>query len=202
MASAVDIANLALGHAGAGSIQSLTDPSVEASVCSQFLPIARDALLQTFDWAFATRRAKLSAVVLDTEIYPDFGYGYTLPADYLRPIGIVTPAGIRPIAALGDYQVEMLDSSKVMLCNQSPLVLRYGAVVDNPQLFSPLFVKALAYELGSMIVGPLRKDVSLIRALADKAFQVAVTASGVDANSGNSAERVRREYRAPWHEQR
>ena len=218
MAADIDIANLALSHVAADArVTSLdpVDPTVEALYCSRFLPIARDNLLEKHTWSFATKRALLSPVAFDEDMYPEWGYAYTLPANFMRCVGLITPTGlISPTSpqfstervvgfeGLFDYAIETVGSTSTLFCNLDEVRLRYVERVTDSTRYSSLFVTALAYELAGMLVGPLRKDPAMKREMAGLAMQAWMQASGVDSAGQTEGERARRNHTAPWHADR
>ena len=69
--SEVAICNMALAEIGRGAeIVSLDEKSEAARACRRRYPYARDAVLRSYDWNFATRRASLPA----SADKPAFGY--------------------------------------------------------------------------------------------------------------------------------
>lgn len=90
MASEVDIGNTAVGRLGEDAlIQSFTDGSALATHCQRFYPIARDSLLEQYDWNFATTRIKLAALNL---ISPnEWTYTYAWPTDAVRAVNVFPP---------------------------------------------------------------------------------------------------------------
>ena len=69
MSSVIDICNLALSHLGDTATVASIDPpegSAQAEHCSRFYPVARDAMLELFNWKFATRRATLALLTADS----------------------------------------------------------------------------------------------------------------------------------------
>lgn len=218
MAADIDIANLALSHVSADArVSSLdpVDPTVEALYCSRFLPIARDNLLEKHTWSFATKRALLSPVAFDEDMYPEWGYAYTLPANFMRAVGLITSAGVVAysgnassterligLEGLFDFALETISSSTVLFCNLDEVRLRYVERVTDATRYSSLFVTALSYELAGMLVGPLRKDPAMKREMAGLAMQAWMQASGVDSAGQTEGERARRNHTAPWHADR
>lgn len=63
MASEVSICNMALFRIGHSQrIDSLSEASVPAELCKQIYPIARDLLIESWDWTFARKRVALASV--------------------------------------------------------------------------------------------------------------------------------------------
>jgi hypothetical protein len=102
--SEVSICNLALGYLGdTANVTSISPPenSVQAQLCAQFYPIARDAMLEMGSWGFATTRKKLALLAtnpaaqgaLDTNGMPDastWAYCYAQPADMVNALAVLS----------------------------------------------------------------------------------------------------------------
>jgi hypothetical protein len=82
--SSIELCSSALVKLGAERISSFEDGSAEARVASLLYPLARDALLSTHPWSFATRQAELAQ--LTTRPAATFAYAYQLPNDYLKAL--------------------------------------------------------------------------------------------------------------------
>lgn len=88
MASAVDIANMALIECGAESITTLADSNERARACNAAWPIVRRSVLAMHPWNVAIKRDEL-----DEDATPpvwDFATRYELPADCLRVLDFDT----------------------------------------------------------------------------------------------------------------
>jgi hypothetical protein len=171
--SAIDICNLALSHLGdEANVIAITPPdgTMQAAHCGRFYPIARDAVLASFDWSFATKRA-LVAQLATNPAAADWAYAYTLPSDCLRPLSALYP-GV-PAVDFGTLQTDggsfpylmesADDGSRVMYTNVPTATLRYiGTVTDTT--FPPLVVLAIARLLASFLAGPILKGDTGIKA--------------------------------------
>lgn len=206
MASVLDICNLALSQLGdSATVSSINPPegSAQADHCARFYPLARDSLLEMHDWSFATRRALL--VQLDNTV-TQWAYCYAAPSDMLNPIAVLDSTatddlatvlqptdpwlsavpgyGGTPLVAAPAPQPYVLerndDGAEVVRTNQAAALLRYTARVTDPTRFSPLFARALAASLSSMLAGPLLKG----EAGAAAALRWQVVAFGQDGRSG------------------
>lgn len=154
MASEVDVCNLALSHIGqASDISSISpsDGSADADHCARFYPIARNELLEEFDWTFARKRGTLAELTNDRE---DFAYRYARPADCLKERRLL-PDGY------GDDQNDILNWQREgdsVYTDDELSVLVYTRLLTDPTKFSPLFVIALSWRVASYIAGPILKD--------------------------------------------
>lgn len=163
MASAVDIANIALGHLGdTATVASLDPPegSAQAEHCARFYPIARDTMLSSHQWGFATRRKQLAQ--LGT---PPMGwdFAYARPANAMDILAIrgmqepddgALPIGLPPHPFVCETTE---DGQQVIYCNVENAKAHYIVRVEDPTLFPALFVTALTWHLASMLAGPLLK---------------------------------------------
>jgi hypothetical protein len=160
MASAVDIANLALAHLGADAVVvalSPPDGSVESGHCARFLPIARRAALADYDWSFARKRVDLAELVNDSS---DWLYKYQLPADCLRPRRVMATATLGfPDKAGADYDVE----GDALYTNQSTAALLYTRDVTDTTKYPADFVTGLAMVIAGYLAGPIIKGTEGIK---------------------------------------
>jgi len=159
MASDVDICNLSLAHLGEdGAISSLDPPegSAQASHCARFYPMARDVLLELFNWRFATKRAGPLAEL--TAAAPEgWAYVYAPPATALRIIKLL-PEGAADDHTGVDYVQEALDNGTLVIYSNEPLAhVKYVARITDTLKFTPLFVSALSRLLASYLAGPVLK---------------------------------------------
>ena len=178
MATEIDICNLALAHLGDdATIASIKPPegSAQAENAARFYPIARNALLETHTWNFASKRVALATT---TNTLEQWEYAYVAPADMMTPLAIIsptaqndystrmssgdTPGGITsnysPTIVAGHYTPQQFAVEGIYIySNQENALLRYQSLVTDPSKFSPLFVVTLSWHLASMLAGPIIK---------------------------------------------
>ena len=149
MSNAVTICNLALSHLGdTATVASIQPPegSVQAEHCARFYPQALRSLLSLHHWGFATRYEPLRRV--DKQGDARFAYVFALPSEVLEMVALYDAAGERmSFAVQGQY----------VLADQPQI---WGQWIDGavePNAFPPLFVEALAWQLASMLAGPVLK---------------------------------------------
>lgn len=161
MASSVDICNLALAHLGDdATVSSISPPegSAQAEHCARFYPIARDIVLETHNWNFATKRAALAEV---SGAAPDsWQYAYALPSDCLGASSVMNiwqdESGQDDEGM--EFVIETTESSGTLIyTNAETATCRYIARVTDTTKFSPLFVNALSWLLASYLAGPVVK---------------------------------------------
>lgn len=188
MASEVDICNIALARLGDDATVSSIDPpegSPQAEHCARFYTVARDSLLEMHPWRFATRRAPLAALAVNSY---GWAFAYAAPTGAIRLLGVLPPTGADALKAdaTQPYETESTaDGASIILTNQQGASVRFIARVTDTTTFSPLFVDALAWLLASYLAGPVIKGdagVAMARACA-QSFAVALANARVsDAN--------------------
>lgn len=178
MATEIDICNLALAHLGDdATIASINPPegSAQAENAARFYPIARNTLLESHTWNFASKRASLATTTNTTE---QWEYVYVAPADMMTPLAIIsptaqndystrmssgdTPGGITsnysPTIVAGHYTPQQFAVEGIYIySNQENATLRYQSLITDSTKFPPLFVLTLSWHLASMLAGPIIK---------------------------------------------
>jgi len=188
MASVIEICNLALSNIRAGSINSLTEGSIQAQVCKLKYPILRDRCLRELPWQFNHKMRALAPVT--TEIF-NWAYAYSYPVDCLKIRRLVgsyeeLPSGSANVASrlldsrvipLKDirrqipYEVFNFDNAKVIGSDQPDLRIDFAAKVTDPNLFSDDFIMALSHLLSSELAIPI-VGAELGRALRNDSVQL------------------------------
>lgn len=186
MASVVQICNLALSRLGTrATIASLDESSTEARVCKANYADCRDSLLRDFDWNFARR---VDTLALRVEAPPaGWAYTYSLPNKCARFRGIWS--GPRPSGAPADWAIgSVADSSGndvvAIFANQSGAEGCYTRIVENSELFSAGFVKALIWRLAEAIALPITTRDSIAETTARRAAMKVAEGVAADANEG------------------
>ena len=151
----VAICNRAIGRIGSTAfISSIAGASNEARTCAQFYEPCRDLVLADFDWNFARKRSTLALLEVERT---NWDYAYALPADCLTVRKVIV-AGYR--APTADQRIPFEigvtdDGKKALFCDHDDIEIEYTARIDNPNLYSPAFIDALADLLASEIASPL-----------------------------------------------
>lgn len=183
MASVVDICNTGLGHVGnSARLTSLDDLFVEADYCRTWYPIARDQMLASHAWGFATRRVAL-ALLSESDV-AHWRYLYAKPGLCVTPLGVYLPEEYDD-ANTQDYVLESNSAgAEVIYSNVEDAVLKYVHQVEDTTRFSALFVVALGVLLGSYLARVIPKDLKLAASLLQEWRTVALPdAIGADANA-------------------
>jgi len=172
MASEVEICNMALSHIRAGSINSLTEASLQAQQCKLWYPFARDRLLTDEAWNFNRSIKALAALTVD--IF-NWAYSYQYPSDCLKihrligefeeiaagsadVISRAIDSQILPISNLrGQIPYEIFNDAdnKILGANSANLRIDYAKKITDPNLFTNDFIIALSYLLASYVAVPI-----------------------------------------------
>jgi hypothetical protein len=158
LASEVDICNLSLSHIGDSAIVQAINPpdgSTQAEKCQRFYPIARDNVLESYNWRFSMRRATSLAPVAN--VTGSWIYAFALPNDCLEPVAVLLPSETDDNNTQ-DYTVETAsDGSFILYTNVQFPVLRYKVKVTDTTKFTPLCVSAISWLLSAYLAGPILK---------------------------------------------
>lgn len=191
MASVADICNLALSHLGDSATVTSIDPpegSAQAEHCARFYPMARDLMLESHDWAFATRRADLAL----TGTAPDaWEYSYARPANCIKVVGVY-PEDYADDDADG---VDFVEENNLIYTDAENASVRYLTRVTDTTKFPPGFVTALSWLLAHYLAGPIRKGDNKIK---DFTYQMYVRMLAAAAASDASTRSVTRTHTVTW----
>lgn len=187
MSSEVTICNLALSHVGhKASVASIDPPeaSVEAQLCAQFYPIARNRTLEAFDWSFSRVRVSLTPLV---NTNPTWQFAYARPSDAVRILRLLPPESYDDSFEQDFTEESLVDGTRVIYSNMEQAVGVYTRLVTDPAKYSPLFITAMGFMLGSYIAGPLIKGREG-RSVAKELLQLAMgEMSQAKASNANAA---------------
>lgn len=148
--SDIRICNLALGALGTRSrIVSLTENTEEARQCALWYEQTRDALLQGTDWNFCRKRVVLSRLDAASDVWA-YVYAYPSRCLQLRFLQTASRTDDKPPYEVALAEVNGTDVPAVM-SDVAEAVAVYTAAVTDPNLFRPLFVRALAWTLAANI---------------------------------------------------
>ena len=168
MSSEITICNLALSHIRGGSINALTEASIQAQQCKLLYPILRDSVLENAPWQFATRIVSL-AELTDAEVF-NFAYAYQYPSDCLKVKRLIlnwetvnrtdsqfygNNLPIINTQAPVPYQVFNDDGNRVIGANYAELRAEYTVQVTDTNLFSTQFILALSHLLAAELAIPV-----------------------------------------------
>ena len=160
--SDTSLANKALRLIGDRKITNLTDPNGAARSANEFFYSTRNALLEEYDWSFASQRKKLAA---SAEV-PEFGWDfyYDIPPTWLvvREVSNEPTNTSRKQFKVGDYwQVE---GRQIGTNFEAPIYVRGTLEVEDAVAFSSLFSELFYHELAVRMGQDRAETVTLARA--------------------------------------
>ncbi|MFA5340786.1 MAG: hypothetical protein WC332_03315 [Clostridia bacterium] len=142
MASNVEICNNALFMLGSTAILALTDDNERARLCNGRLIYNRDALLRSYPWNFAMKRAELAQSA--TTPTWEFDYQYALPTN---------PLCLKVLSMEEDYVYKI--EGRYLVTDSATATILYTAQITDPNEMDVLFREALAARIASDICYPL-----------------------------------------------
>lgn len=174
MTDKTKIGNRALLKLGQPRVSNFeTDTTTAGITINGMWDNVRDALLQSYPWNFAIKRAILAPDGDDPEF--GWGYQYTQSSDSLAILE-VTDADAFPV----DYTIE---AGKILTNEGTALYVRYMSRITEVGMFSALFAEAfasrLAYEGCERITQNATKKELLLKEF-DYLIQQAYTADAIE----------------------
>lgn len=164
--SAVDICNLALGHLKVEPVTNITTgESTEEKLCAKYYDITRQSVLESYNWAFATKRVSLSQ---DSDS-PAFGFSYqssSMPSDFLKLVGVYDSSGQLYINTNNQYYE--FEGNKILSDITAPYYIKYIADITNVASFDRLFVMNLSYALAVTMSEAFKVSSTLLQVLTSK----------------------------------
>ena len=145
--TAVSICNTALLRLGQKQIQSLTEQSQVAQVCSMFYDTCRKRALRFGAWRFAQKVVALAQSAVSPSTW---AYAYAIPADCIRIIRLEIPH------SLIDIEFEPVGAE--IWTDLQGASLRYIWDIEDPSRFDETFVDVLASLLTVEMAVPLTAD--------------------------------------------
>lgn len=169
--SDVDICNMALLRLGANRISSLADGSNEGIACTEVYATLRDTYLASFPWSFATQKgAQLTPLAATPPT--EWGYQFDVPSDLLALLR-VHDSGF-------ELAFEYSAGKRIFTQQDSNVYVDYIRKVDEGAL-PDYFVRALAAKLAVEICMAITGSASLVRVMADLAFEADRHARHIDS---------------------
>lgn len=172
MASQIDICNLALSNIRAGSINSLTESSLQAQMCSLKYDFVLGMVLRENAWGFARTRVPAQ---LSTQAIYGWLYAYIYPNNCRhinRLVGeeeqlystsfITTYYPYNYDALRADikrrkipYEIFNFSGIRYIACNDQNIYIDYVIDITDPNLFPEDFILAFSHLLSSEIAVPI-----------------------------------------------
>lgn len=181
MASQIDICNTALRHVGIrAGIGSLSEQSEEARVIRLVYDQVLERTLEKVDWGFARRRATLTLLETQPNIF--WAFRYELPVD------CAVPRQIQPFVRnpsnedLIPWEIESATdpTKRTLLTDVASATLIYTRRDVPPGAYPQHFIHALAWVLADEIAMPLTAKAEVAQ-LASQGARLAVLEGGAMA---------------------
>ncbi|WP_299078690.1 hypothetical protein [uncultured Paraglaciecola sp.] len=156
----VRICNMALRNVGAKNISSLEQPGKEAVTCKDNYDIARLTTLEGALWNFAS--GWRLGVKLEVDPKPPWCYVYSYPNEALKVFRILRSSVHDPLIPM--EVTDRMDGTpgKIIQTNQLTPVFEFTVDKEDVSTFSWEFIRALSWQLSSLICMPLTKNVKLL----------------------------------------
>lgn len=191
MSSVVDICNLALSWLGEKPIISLDDEGDAAALCKANYAPLRDAVLESAEWTFATKRLRLTPISENDPVWADFGGSrFQIPPEVLRVIGVFQDVEMQPWSRLIHEQED-----KMIIVRQvrTSIFIRGIVRVEDPNKFTPSFEQALAERMAWEMSIPVTNSPQIEQGKGQK-YGIKVT----DATALNGMNQTSKQVRASW----
>lgn len=148
MATQVGIINMALSKIGDWYIDTIADTTKQCTFALLHWDTVRDALIESYPWNFAIKRAKLDWAGTT----PAFGYDHewTLPTDYSRALMVSADDDLDNSVSI-DFKIE----GGVLRTSENEVYLEYVAGVTTPASWPPSFCSLMACNLAALLAEPL-----------------------------------------------
>jgi len=154
--SKVKVINKSLTKLSVDRITSENEVNKRATEAREAWDEILEEVLGAFEWNFAARRQALAAIT--TAPVFEYDYAYRLPTN---PKCIK----VRSLDEGRKWVVEGDDSGGLLLTNYTTAYIRYTALVENPDLWSPWFTEVFATRLAAEICLALRNSRTLKESL-------------------------------------
>lgn len=181
--SELQLYNLAVDAVGGtGTIETTTEESREAELCSRWFGPVRDKVLRAAHWQSAKKVARLaqiapraSEVWTTTDPSPPYTYGYSLPEDMLIP---------RFLADHARFELSIYDNDRHMLSTSgASSLLYYTARIQVHQMESSLalaIAAALAAHICEPLTGATRKAQFKLQEANEAIMQARLETANID----------------------
>ena len=179
--SPVKIANMALSHIGSSAtIENFDEESIEAKQLKLWYDWARIQTLMALNWNFARKRMSLAP---HSDAPPsEWAFRYQYPADAVAIRYIVNPAGKQADAIPFEIELDSGGNTKSVVTNMAEAEVVYTYDLSTTSLFSPMFINALSFILGSMVAFALTGKLSIVDRCNQQAARMLRAAQAFDAN--------------------
>jgi hypothetical protein len=185
MSTKTDIVNMALSHIGQKIITSVESGTEEQAKKARLLyDNARDAVLRTRSWNFATKIEPLATI--SGESIPGWNYLYQRPSKCLLVRKIFAAGGgSNPTAEEHKELLSPTTNVNAIAAQISGAYIEYTMQVVDVSLYDTGFIEALSYKLASMLAQPLTGNKDLGVTMLGIFKQVIDDAGRTNASEGN-----------------
>ncbi|NIJ18476.1 hypothetical protein FHS95_000145 [Sphingomonas naasensis] len=157
---------MAIGELPSARIDTIDETSIEAEACRDQYQPALELLLDDHAYDFANVRTTLALVTNDRA--QEWDYAYDLPTNLAKPSHILPVSAadvstfrafswfgaMRGFETMVPYRIE----GGRLYTNQDGAILDHTTTTPSEASFTPKFARALALELATRIVMPVKKD--------------------------------------------
>ena len=164
---------------GSDVINSLSDNSVQAKVCSALYANTRNLCFQHYPWRFSLKQIDLGGAVSASPLF-DWKYAFQIPVDALR---IITMENAEDYAIFEDK----------LLSNKQITRIVYQALIAENKMPS-YFVRLLELRMAELLSMSLQEDAQKMRMFADAADKEMRRARNLDAQQQTPAKIPERNY--------
>lgn len=183
----IEIVNMGLNRIGETAITAaLYDAATEKIpyTCSIHYPQARDALLRSHWWRFASARATLEATTDDP--IGQWTYAWSLPSDFIRMKYWWDDNDTKKEICLYPYELE----GNVMYTNETPVKIKYIKKETDVTKFDPLFTEILILQFAKRIAIPIAGTKNTLRNdIDDELVPLLKQARAIDKQEQNTVGR-------------
>lgn len=184
-ATPTTISNMALGHLGKKTIDSIDSSALEAKACKEFYDIALGVLLEDHKYGFAERRVALAVVAgVDPSTYTPYSIAYSYPGDCIIANRIYNASTDDPLSKIPFILGTNAAKDKTyILTSQEDAHLIYTARTESfTTMKSNTFQLALSFQLAALVGGKLNVDEAKIEKMYNRYFGYESKAKTKDSN--------------------
>lgn len=190
MTVSTTLCNEALGKIGANRISSaVQEKSNEAEKCALFYLPTLKALLAGHEWKFCETIKPL--INLGAGL-GGWGYAYSYPPKCASVRAIIPEASLRSERHKSvDYKMMMmvddqtLLESRIICTDTNNAFVRYTVLMENEDLFPPLFREAFTWSLAAALAMPITGKIEMVQYANEGVARSLPVAAAADANEAS-----------------
>lgn len=180
MASEIGICNSAIAKVRGKRILSLSDTSLEASLCTSLYPEVRDALLRGHPWNFNKARV-MPALLVQAPAF-EYDNAYQMPPDCAK---------ILRINNVCQDEKWVYENNQILINDSSGIEVLYGRYITDASKFDAQFAAVCAYALAVELAYPITQSSSLAERLQTMTDKKLREARSMNAQERGSVEAIR-----------